>query len=111
MKNIKKILCAVILCGMLSLVYAAFDNLPTESISVGVEATEILAANYKRKGFIIYNVGAPTIYIDNFAVDCSSTTSFPLRGGAAITFDQYQGAIWGIVDTTTSTVKVIYMQY
>ena len=89
----------------------ALDNLPTGTVSVGVAATEILATNYKRKGFIIYNVSAPTIYIDNFAVECSTSTSFPLRGGAAITFEDYKGAIWGIVDVTTGTIKVIYTQY
>lgn len=112
MKKLQKIVGGLIFIFMISLIGLwALDNLPTDSISVGVVATEILSANYGRKDFIIYNVGASTIYIDNFAVDCSTTTSFPLRGGAALTFDKYQGAIWGIVDITTSTIKVIYLQY
>ena len=89
----------------------AFDNMPTLKVSVGVVATEIVPINYKRKDLIIYNVGTSTIYIDNFAVECSTITAFPLIGGASMSFGNFSGAIWGIVDITTETVKVMYTQY
>ena len=112
MRKIQKIVGVLILIFMLgaSIGFPAFDNLPTSSVEVGVVATQIFPANYKRKNIIVYNIDAPTIYVDNSEVECS-TNSFTLRGGAALKFSTYQGELWGIVDTDTATVKIIHMQY
>lgn len=112
MKNFIKIVAAIMIFT-LSIIspVIAFDNMPTSKVSVGVVATEIIPVNYKRKDLIIFNVGTSTIYIDNFAVECSTTTAFPLISGAVMSFGNFSGSVWGIVDITTGTVKVLYTQY
>ena len=111
MKSFLKISIIIFALSCIGISLIAFDNMPTLKVSVGVVATEIVPANYSRQGLIIYNTGLSTIYVDNFAVECSTTTAFPLISGTAMTFGNFSGAIWGIVDTTTGTVKVMYIQY
>lgn len=112
MKKLQKIVGGLVFIFMISLIGLwALDNMPTVAVDVGVVATEIVPANYQRQNLIIYNAGSATVYIDNYSVDCSTITSFDLTSGSMMVFDKYQGAIWGIVDTTTSTIKVIYLQY
>ena len=108
---IKIVLAALIFTSSFICSSIALDNMPTSKVSVGVVATEIVPVNYKRKDLIIFNVGTSTIYIDNFAVECSTTTAFPLISGAVMSFGNFSGSIWGIVDITTGTVKVVYTQY
>lgn len=88
----------------------ALDNMKTVKISVGVVATQIVAANYKRKDLVIYNNGSENIYIDNTSGDCT-LDSFPLLPGKALVLDRYQGEIHGIVAAATEEIRVLYTQY
>ena len=77
MKKLRRLSKVVAFIFLLSVISAsALDNMPTSKVDVGVAATEIVPANYSRKDIILQNIGAATVYIDNFAVDCSTTTSF-----------------------------------
>jgi len=110
MKNFSKIFTVIFMCNIISLWAAPLDNMVTDKVSVGVAATEIVPANYKRKEITLYNDSANIIYIDNIATDCT-IDSFPLVSSGTIKIEGYQGSIFGIVETTTSTVKVMYLQY
>jgi hypothetical protein len=89
---------------------ALLDNLKTDKIDVGVAATEIVVANYKRKDIVIYNNGAQTVFIDNTSGDCT-LDSFPLLAGSSLTLQGYQGELHGIVAAATCEVRIIYTQY
>lgn len=89
---------------------ALLDNLVTDKIDVGATATEIVAANYKRKDLVIYNNGAQTVFIDNTSGDCT-VDSFPILAGSNLTLQGYQGEINGIVSAGTCEVRIVYTQY
>ena len=87
----------------------AFDNMVTPSIIITLTPTEILPANSKVRELTLYNRGTSTIYIDNTLLECDS--GFPLIGGSTIRFNEYRGAIWGVIKAPgTSPIEVIYLQ-
>ena len=109
-KSIAKLMSFMLLLCAISLYAAPLDNMSNSKVSVGVAATEIAQANYKRKEIRIMNDSGNTIYIDNNSTDCT-VDAYPILTMTEYKVEGYQGAIWGIVETTTSTVKVSEIQY
>lgn len=87
----------------------ALDNMLTNNVSVGVDATQIADSNYKRKEITITNVGSTSVFIDNSLTDCT-TGSYELEPDKSVILE-FQGEVWGIVDVTTSTVSTYELQY
>lgn len=111
MKSFRNLIVVVLAMCAVTLFAAPTDNFVTEKVSVGVSATEIVSANYDRKGDVrLYNEGSDTVYIDSPVSDCT-LDAYPLKPNSEIVIEDYQGSIFGIVETTTSTVKVMYLQY
>ena len=110
-KKIAKLMSFILLLGAVSLYAAPLDNMANSKVSVGVVATEIAPANYKRKEITLYNDGSDVIYIDNNITDCTVADSYPIQSSVTYKLEGYQGAIWGIVATTTSTVRISEIQY
>ena len=77
-------------------------------ISVGTNATLILAANNERKGSLIFNNSNQTVFL---GMDTSVTTSNGLPLVASGTFNNsgqnevWKGAIYGIVAGTTADCR------
>lgn len=69
----------------------------------------ILAANANRKGAVISNPSAPSVYIQQAATGVTTSNGFAITGGAAFGIDGplYTGAIYGIVATGTQVVTVV----
>jgi len=83
-------------------------NASYNTVTVADTATQILAANARRKGCLIRNNSSQTVYL---GFDSSVTTSNGLPLGANETlmnsgqFEAYRGAIYGIVASSTSDVR------
>lgn len=69
------------------------------AVTVTEAATVILAASATRKGHILYNSGAETVYV-GVAAGVLTTTGIPVAAGATFNLDApgtiYTGAIYGI---------------
>lgn len=107
-KLINGILLLTLVCGLMSVNVLALDNMPTKKVEVGIEATEIVPANYSRKTVMIE--GDLEFTIDNSETDVSTNT-WRVAANVPFKLEGYQGAIWGIVAASTSTVKVLELQY
>lgn len=109
MKNgLNKLIVLLFICSLMSINAVALDNMPTKEVEVGVTAIEIVPANYSRKTIMIE--GDAEFFIDNSALDVSTGT-WRVAANTPFTLSGYQGPIFGIVDSSTSTVKVLELQY
>ena len=78
----------------------------TGQVSVGVSATQIIAANAARKGVLIFNAGSVTVYIG--AAGVTTATGHILPAGASLSLPTVS-AIYGI-STTSQIVSVMELQ-
>lgn len=78
------------------------------AVSVGSTATLIMSANNERKGCLIFNNGANTIYL-GMASNVTSTTGLPLAANATFSNSDlhalWRGAIYGITASSTSDTR------
>lgn len=78
------------------------------TVSVGSTATIILAANLERRGSLLFNNSAQTVYL---GMDASVTTAngFPLLSNASMQNSGpnalWKGAIYGIVASSTANCR------
>lgn len=82
------------------------------AVSVGSTATLILAANSERKGSLIANNGASSLFL-GMTAGVTTSNGMPIASGA--TFNNsgqnavWKGAIWGIV--TSGTVDTRFWEW
>lgn len=98
----------------------SITSFPTETMTVTAvtlssqTATAVAAANTKRKGIIIYNDSAYTIYLATGAVSATIRSSqFPIesKGVFSDNIEAFEGAWYGLgsdgIATASNTLKVI----
>ena len=78
----------------------------TGQVSVGVSATQIIAANAARKGVLIFNAGTATVYIG--AAGVTTAAGHILPAGASVTLPTVS-AVYGI-STSSQTVSFMELQ-
>lgn len=76
-----------------------------DSISIGTEAKEILAANPDRKAYLIQNNGSQDLYVGFSSSVTPSRYSAKLLAGAVIDDHHYKGAWWGVTETGANDVR------
>lgn len=76
------------------------------SITVDNTADLIAAENDDRNQLDLYNNGANTVYI-GFVSTVLSTNGFPIPAGASFSFNNYNGAVYGITSAGSSDIRVM----
>jgi len=78
----------------------------TGTITVITSATSIIVSNTSQKSRTLKNTGSETVYVgsDN---SITISTAFPVHVGDEFEFGDYNGVLYGIVETTSTTVEFI----
>ena len=76
-----------------------------DSVSIGTEPKEILAANPDRKGYLIQNNGSQDLYLGFSSSVTPSRYSVKLLPRAVMDGDDYKGAWWGRTESGTILVR------
>lgn len=78
------------------------------TVSVGSSATRIIASNNNRRGSLIFNVSAGTVYL-GMDVNVTIANGYPLLQNASFTNSGqnavWKGAIYGIVASGSSDCR------
>lgn len=80
-----------------------FDNSNT---TIGTSASVVVNTNTDRRGLLVFNLGAATIYLGGTS-SVLTTTGFPLLTNSCISFDNYLGALYGISGSAGNDVRVV----
>ena len=78
-----------------------------DSITIGTEPKQILAANRDRKAYLIYNNGEETLTI-GFNSSVTPGNGIPVIPQRAVSDQKYKGAFWGIV--ASGSIDVRYLE-
>lgn len=81
------------------------STIVSNQISIDTDATLIRDANTNRKGIIIKNEGAVTMFIG--ASDVTTSTGVSIESGSSISLDKTTAAIYGVVATDTTTASYL----
>ena len=105
---LKKVLLALALCLATPIAGAQnagqILNLNGPSVTVGTSPTLIVAARVRNAVTLYVPTGGATVYIDNNN-QVTTSNGFPLVAGQALTLQPYNGAVWGVVSSSTQTIN------
>lgn len=78
----------------------------SSSVSVTSVAAEVLAANTARKALIVQNPAASTESVFIGASGVTDATGIEIEPGGSLTDESHRGAIYGIVTSSSQSIRV-----
>lgn len=80
----------------------------TSIISVGSDATSLIVSNTSQKKRILKNIGTYDVFLGSDG-SVTITNGFPVGPGEQFSFNDYNGALYGIIDVTGSEAINIHV--